>query len=290
MRKLALYALILGIITSMILPAGVLAAKNPCNPCNPCGGKKVMNPCNPCAVKKAMNPCNPCNPCAAGAKHFTINDSLGRNVFTFQSKAPLEKIVGTTSKITGYIHVNPEDITKGSMAKFDLDLASIETGIGLRDQHMRDDYLETGKYPKATLKINKITASDKKLQDKKSIKVNAEGTLSLHGVMKPVKLNGVNLTYFKETKDTRGKMPGNLLHIDGGFVIKLPDYNIKVPRMLVLQLDENIKVNVDLIGTTASATAANPCNPCNPCGGKAMNPCNPCNPCAGKNPCNPCGK
>ena len=282
MNRLARYALILGVITSMIFIAtGVFAADNPCNPC---GDKNPCNPCNPCGGK-AMNPCNPCNPCS-GMKSFTVNDPNGRDVFTFESKAPLEKIVGTSNKIMGHIQVNPKDITKGLKAMFELDLTSMTTGIGLRDQHMRDNFLETGKYPKAILTINKVTkASDKMLMDQKPIKLNAEGTLDLHGVKKPVQLKYVTVTYFKESKATKGKLPGDLLIINGGFSLKLPDHKIKVPQAIFLKLDKTIKVNVDLTGSTAVAGGANPCNPCNPCAG---NPCNPCNPCAGKNACNPC--
>ena len=211
MSKLTRYALILGMITLMIfLSTGAFAADNPCNPC---GGK---NPCNPCAGK---NPCNPCNPCS-GMKHFTINDPGGRDIFTFESKAPLEKIVGTTNKIMGHVHVNPMDITKGLMAMFEVDLASIKTGLGLRDQHMRDNFLETGKYPKATLTVDKVTsASHKMLMDMKSIEVDAEGTLDLHGVKNKVQLKDVTVTYFKESDATKGKMAGDLLIINGGFSV-----------------------------------------------------------------------
>ncbi len=258
MKRLFLYALILGIITSMALPLGALAAAK--NPCNPCSGKK--------------NPCNPCNPCGM-MKMFSVSDD--RNVFTFESKAPLEKIVGTTSKITGKIHLDAKDITKGFMATFDLDLASMKTGIGLRDQHMRENFLETDKYPKAVLTLEKLTkVSGKQFMDQKPITADAEGTLELHGVKKKVALKDVQVTYFKESDATKAKMPGDLLVISGGFALKLPDYNIKVPQMIVLKLDENIKVSVDLTATTAGMMGANPCNPCNPCGKKAKNPCNPC--------------
>ena len=255
MKRLALYALILGIITSMILPVGVMAAAK--NPCNPCDGKK--------------NPCNSCNPCGM-MKMFHINDD--RNVFTFESKAPLEKIVGTTSKITGHVHLDAKDITKGFMATFDLDVASMKTGIDLRDQHMRENFLETGKYPKATLTVDKLTkVSAKQLMDQKPITVDAEGTLNLHGMKKKVELKGIQVAFFKESEAIKAKMPGDLLTIVGSFSLKLPDYNIKVPQMIVLKLDENIKVNVDLVATTTMMSG----NPCNPCGGK-----NPCNPCGGK--------
>ncbi len=263
MKRFNRYTLIVGIVTLMILSTGVFAAENPCNPC----------------AGEATNPCNPCS----GMKHFGINDPGGRDVLTFDSKAPLEKIVGTTNKIMGRVQVNPKDVTKGLKATFELDLASLKTGIDKRDEHLRDNFLETAKYPKAMLIIDKVTdASDKMLMDGKSLTVDAEGTLSLHGVKNTVQLKDIMVTYFDESEATKGKMPGDLLIINGDFSLNLPDYNIEVPKFIFLKLAETIKVSVDLTGSTATMGNVNPCNPCNP-----RNPCGGANPC---NPCNPCGK
>ena len=270
MIRLNRYVLIVGIIAATILSTGAFAAENPCNPC---GGA-------------ATNPCNPCTP-DSGMKYFGIDDPRGRDVLTFDSKAPLEKIVGTTSKITGHIQVNPKDITKGLKASFALDLASLKTGIDKRDEHMRDNFLETAKHPIAMLTIDKVTkASDKMLVDGKTLMVDAEGTLSLHGVKNTVQLQDITVTYFDESEATKGRLPGDLLIINGGFSLNLPDHSIEVPQFIFLKLAETIKVSVDLAGSTATKSVANPCNPCNPCVG--VNPCNPDNPCAGVNPCNPC--
>ena len=270
MTRFNRYALIAGIIAATILSTGAFAAENPCNPC---GGD-------------ATNPCNPCTP-DSGMKYFGIDDPRGRDVLTFDSKAPLEKIVGTTSKITGHIQVNPKDITKGLKASFALDLASLKTGIDKRDEHMRDNFLETAKYPTAMLTIDKVTkASDNMLMDGKTLMVDAEGTLSLHGVKNTVQLKDITVTYFDESEATKGRLPGDLLIINGDFSLNLPDYSIEVPQFIFLKLAETIKVSVDLAGSTATKGVANPCNPCNPCTG--VNPCNPDNPCAGVNPCNPC--
>ncbi len=285
-------------------PCASKEATNPCNPCNPCAANPC-NPCNPCAANPC-NPCaaNPCNPCAAKMQ-FTIGDD--RNVFDFESKAPLETIIGRTNKVTGNISVNPMDISGGAMAEFVVDLASITTGIGLRDQHMRDGYLETDKYPTATLTVDKLThISKNKLEDMQTVRLDADATLDLHGVKRRVVLEGVKLTFFKESKDTQALLPGNLLRIEGGFTVKLGDYNIERPQVAFLKVSEDIKINVSLYGSSG-AVANNPCNPCaanpcNPCAANACNPCNPCaanpcNPCAGNpsnpcaaNPCNPCGK
>jgi polyisoprenoid-binding protein YceI len=81
--------------------------------------------------------------------HFHVNGGGANNV-EFTSDAPIEVMHGKTSKITG-------DITLDDSFKFDakhpfnillsVDLASIDTGIDLRNEHMRDNFLETGKYP-----------------------------------------------------------------------------------------------------------------------------------------------
>ena len=268
-------------------------AANPCNPCaaNPCN-PCAANPCNPCAANPC-NPCaaNPCNPCAAKT-HFTIGDD--RNVFSFESKAPLETIVGRTSKVTGKISVNPSDISSSAMAEFVIHLASITTGIGLRDQHMREGYLETDKYPTATLTLDKLTkVSKNKLEDMQTVRVEADATLELHGVKRRVTLKDVKVTFFKESEDTQALLPGNLLRIEGGFTVRLGDYNLKRPQVAFLKVSEDIKISVSLFGSSGVAgnNPCNPCaaNPCNPCAGNPCNPCaaNPCNPCAG-NPCNPC--
>ena len=256
MRKSAFYAFILVLIGSLTLPTVSLASENPCNPCAEAAeaSEEQVNPCNPCAA-------HPCNPCAPGATLFTIDDD--RNTFTFESKAPLEKIIGMSNKIAGHIHVNANDVTSGSMAKFELDLASMSTGIGLRDEHMREQFLETDKYPKAVLTIDKVTkASSKTLMDQKPVTLDAKGTLELHGVKNEVHLEGITVTFLKENEDTKARLPGDLIHIDGGFVLKLSDYNIKRPQLVLLKLNDNIKVNVDLFGTTAKMMTDNPCNPC----------------------------
>ncbi len=55
-----------------------------------------------------------------------------------------------------------------------VDLSTIKTGIGMRDGHMKEKYMEVDKYPKATL--TGVVGKGGKFQ----------GTLELHGQSKPV--------------------------------------------------------------------------------------------------------
>ena len=129
---------------------------------------------------------------------FTINDELKRDNVSFTSDAPIELIVGRTNKITGKITIDDSlNLTKApTTVSFNVDLSSIDTGIPLRNEHMRDNFLETKKFPTAVFKVIKIMpASPAKLIDQKPLKLMAEGNLSIHGIN--VKKNiPVKITYF----------------------------------------------------------------------------------------------
>lgn len=100
---------------------------------------------------------------------YIVDDPKGRDSVSFTSDAPIELIVGKTNKIKGKITVDDSlDLSKPFNATFDVDLASIDTGIPLRNEHMRDNFLETAKYPKASF-VLKMPAGQTKLVDKKPI-------------------------------------------------------------------------------------------------------------------------
>ena len=70
----------------------------------------------------------------------------------FISKAPLSEFEGESSNLNGLV-----DLDK-NLLDFYLDLNTLDTGIGLRDRHMRENYLETEEFPFAefTGKINEL--------------------------------------------------------------------------------------------------------------------------------------
>jgi polyisoprenoid-binding protein YceI len=185
-------------------------------------------------------------------KEFRVMDPMGRNVVQFRTSAPLEDIVGTTSQIIGMVNVNPADLkATGPLAQFEVDLNSLKTGIDLRDRHMREQYLHTDRYPKAifTLKNVKKASSDK-LQPGKPVKLTAEGTFELHGVKKEIPVD-VLVTYVPESKETMGKLPGNLIRITSNFDVRLADYGIERPQMVLLKVGEVAHVTVDTFASDA---------------------------------------
>lgn len=183
-------------------------------------------------------------------ERFHVNDSQKRDVVTFTSKAPLETIVGKTADIQGYVALDPADIKTSAEAVFKVDLVSLKTGIGLRDEHMRDQYLHTDKFPHAVFELTEVVdINENSLLDGQECKLKAKGNFSVHGVTHEVVIP-ISFTYMAETESTRERLPGNLLHIIAEFEVLLTDYDIEIPKFVILKLDNSQKIYIDIFAST----------------------------------------
>lgn len=220
------------------------------------------------------------------AQTFVSDSKDGRNQASFISDAPFEKIIGLASGLNATIMINPNDITQKPMGKVIVPIRNIKTGIDLRDEHLRSEmWLNAEKYPNAEFQLTGIkNPSSKSLNDGQKVKATLVGKFSVHGVTKEIEVPAT-LTYFKESERTKAKAPGNLLIANADFNIKLADYGVKIPDMVVGKVNDEVQINVNFVSSDKNAGGDNPCNPCAMDNGK-------CNPCAMKDmkkgQCNPC--
>jgi len=189
-------------------------------------------------------------PCLAEEVTFYVNDDQKRDIVTFTSKAPLETVMGRTGEVRGFIAFDPEDIKGTARGGFEVDLASLKTGIGLRDKHMREQYLETDQYPLVSFKLTRVAqASGNILEDNQNIDLVLEGQFKLHGMTRDITLP-VSVKYMKGTEETQKHRPGDLLRITADFDVLLSDYNIARPQFIILKLDDLQKISIDLMAST----------------------------------------
>jgi polyisoprenoid-binding protein YceI len=154
-------------------------------------------------------------------------DKSKDNLVKFTSHTQIQDFDGTTKNIDGYLYNDGNDLASKSDLYFEVDLRTLDTGIGLRNRDMREDYLETDKYPMAHFKGKVVNVS--KISDNE-YKVSADGNMFIHGVTKPLKVNGTM------------KPSGNGYIINTKFDVKLSDYNIKIPKLMFLKLSEVINL------------------------------------------------
>lgn len=197
-----------------------------------------------------------CNVVQAAPRTFQINDDKGRDHVSFTSDAPIELIEGKTSKITGQLTIDDSlDLRKPVNGQFDVDLASIDTGIALRNEHMRDNFLETKTYPKATFVLKSLKNPPSKLVVGKKVTLNAVGDFSLHGktVTKTVP---VEVTYFSSCPETATKREGcDIIQVKATFSVPFKDHAIKRPEIVFQKLADTVIVTVSASAYDKAATA-----------------------------------
>ncbi len=176
----------------------------------------------------------------ADAERFTIDPDSKETLVRFVSKAPLETFEGLTSVVTGYARVNPLDMRDSVDIRVDVDLASFDTGLALRDRHMKENHLETDLFPLATFAGGALIQphADKLMEGRKH-SFEVEGEFTLHGVTRPVVLP-VEVTLSRA--DGR-----SILHITGRFELKLSDYGIARPKFLIMKLNDTQIIEVHLV-------------------------------------------
>ncbi len=134
----------------------------------------------------------------------------------------------------------------------EVDRESINTGIRLRDEHMRDNFLETKKFPKAVFKLKKIiTEKETRLSDSTPLKLVVEGDFTVHGIT--VKKNfPLKVTYFKESDFTHNRFEhGDVIRVQGTFEVPLKDHKIKRPEIIFQKLTDTVIVSVDIFAVSA---------------------------------------
>ena len=184
---------------------------------------------------------------ASGDQTFNFEDKYGRNQASFFSTTPLEDITGITNDVKGKVTFNVADIKtlKGSVS---ISVATIKTGIDLRDEHLRsDNWLDAGTYPEVTFVIKKV--SDVNVISDNKLEAKLTGDFSAHGVTKEI-VADVTMTYLDASEQTKQRAPGDLLGVQANFNIVLSDYDVE--NMIVGQkVADNIEINVNIVGSNA---------------------------------------
>jgi polyisoprenoid-binding protein YceI len=117
----------------------------------------------------------------------------------------------------------------GSLA---VDLHTLDTGIGLRNEHLRENYLEVDKGPGfGTATLSEI-ALEGFNADAPEGKGSFTGVLTLHGVKKAV----------TGSVDVRQVSAG--LRVKASFPVTLADYSIRTPRYLGIGVKDIVQVDV----------------------------------------------
>lgn len=174
------------------------------------------------------------------AAEFVVKPGAPNKV-VFTSKAATETFSGKTDRMSGSIVVDPAAVGDSVAVRIAVDLASLDTGIGKRNQHMRENHLETEKYPEAVFEGASVRGpAGASLAPGRTVAFDVEGTFTLHGVAKRMRVT-VHVT----ARDER------TLAFETTFPVTLADHAISRPKFLFLKLGETQTVTVSGVAVAA---------------------------------------
>ncbi|MFD2562380.1 YceI family protein [Aquimarina rubra] len=144
---------------------------------------------------------------------------------SFFSSSPVEDIKAENNQVLSII-----DTSTGSIA-ISILMKSFMFEKSLMQEHFNENYVESDKYPKAIFK-GKIV--DFKNISGKEQEVSIVGDITIHGVTKKL-----------ETRGKINKTEGSIT-LTGDFPVKVADFEIEIPSVVVNNIAETIKVTFEL--------------------------------------------
>jgi polyisoprenoid-binding protein YceI len=162
---------------------------------------------------------------------------IEKSTATYSSRDALYSWTGTTSGVSGTLSFDDQtgELLK---AEVEVDLASIDSGNGVRDGRMRNEFLQTEKFPKATLIIDTLEGYPKfsewkKWGTKQSGKIY--GQLTIRNITRPVVWEAEAIYLGKELKvSAKGQ-------------IKMTDFGITPPSLAFITVEDNVGLQATIV-------------------------------------------
>ncbi len=150
------------------------------------------------------------------------------NETTFFSKAPLENITAKNGQTTAAIDLTKKELVVKMLIKH------FDFKNSLMQEHFNENYMESDKFPSAVFTGTLISDEDLDVNNKGKFPVKVKGTMKIHGIEQPFESDAII-----EVLEYQ-------IRASADFILKPADFEIKIPKMVVKNIAENIEVSTAL--------------------------------------------
>ena len=141
--------------------------------------------------------------------------------------------VGRTNNVTATLEFDGNAITD---VRVEADLTALQSDNSMRDNALRQQALETNRYPTATFVLTQPVVLGTVPTEGVSVTATAVGNLTLHGVTRPVSI------------ELAGERSNGLVAVVGSLDIRFADFSIAQPRAAaVLSVEDHGLLELQLI-------------------------------------------
>jgi polyisoprenoid-binding protein YceI len=173
----------------------------------------------------------------AGVRKFVIEpaESSAKYVVEETLRGLNSNTVGTTSAITGEIHLTREGLHKEAASRFVVDLSTLKSDEGMRDNYIKQNTLQTARFPNAEFVIESIEGFPGNYTENSEVQLTLRGTLTLKSVAKPVAWTVL------------ARQSGNTLTATADTDIKFTEFDMTPPSVPLATARDGIHLQVVLV-------------------------------------------
>ena len=147
-----------------------------------------------------------------------------------------------TTSISGTVGV-ADGSPAALSGELSVDLSTLDTGIELRNTHLREKYLEVARGAEFASAVISGVRLDKAGTSTFRGQTPFAGTLLLHGVRRPM------------AGQAEIRSEGNDVRVLASFPLRIDDYGIAAPRYLGVGVKNEVQVKISLLVTPAPAAS-----------------------------------
>jgi polyisoprenoid-binding protein YceI len=174
----------------------------------------------------------------SGVRKFVIepSESSAKYVVEETLRGLNSTAVGTSSAITGEIYLTSEGLSSDTPSRFVVDLNALRSDEGMRDNYIKQNTLQTSRFPNAEFVIESIEGFPSNYTgDNSQVQLTLHGNLTVKDVTRPVSWTVL------------ARQSGNTLAATADTDIKFSQFNMTPPTVPIATVRDDIHVQVVLV-------------------------------------------
>ncbi len=160
---------------------------------------------------------------AIAQKYITKNGNI-----SFFSSTPVEDIEAHNNQVNAALDTESGDFV------FKVLIKSFKFEKALMQEHFNENYMESHKYPNATFVGKLKNANEINFSKPGKYDATIAGKLTIHGVTQDI------------TESGTFEVEGDAIHGKSKFMVRVADYDIKIPKTVINNIAKEIEVTVDV--------------------------------------------
>ncbi len=184
-------------------------------------------------------------------KMFRGNGDNNRNFVVMENSGQLQSTLAMTSSFDISADVRIDSIQDGAALELNVQLGSLTTGNSTYDMEVFSSrFIDWKGAGTANFRLLDLAISrNYALENEKAVPASGRGVLTIGSVSDTVGVD-LQIRYLAANDVTRGRLPGDLLHLNGSINFRLSEFGIVIPQEALLRLDDRVKLRFDVYTST----------------------------------------